>query len=153
MTEIIDYSDKYLDDFRELNLEWLDGYGLTETHDLEIINHPREKILDSGGFIYLAKSGERIIGTAGLVNAGNGLYELVKMSVAPAFRGQGISKMLIEKCLNKAKELKALKIFLYSNSRLTRALSLYQKYGFVHVDPAGSPLQTADVKMELSLTH
>jgi len=151
MIEIIDYSGEYANDFRDLNLEWLEKYNLTESHDLEVINHPKEAVLDKGGYIFLAREGDRIVGTAGIANEGDSIYELVKMTVAPAFRGQGISKMLIEKCLDKAKELKAKKIFLYSNSQLQTAIALYKKYGFVHVDASNSPLLSADVKMELAL--
>jgi len=151
MIEIIDYSGEYANDFRDLNLEWLEKYNLTESHDLEVINHPKEAVLDKGGYIFLAREGDRIVGTAGIANEGDSIYELVKMTVAPAFRGQGISKMLIEKCLDKARELKAKKIFLYSNSQLQTAISLYKKYGFVHVDASNSPLLSADVKMELTL--
>ena len=151
MIEIIDYSGEYANDFRDLNLEWLDKYNLTESHDLEVINHPKEAILDNGGYIFLARDGDKIIGTAGIANEGDSIYELVKMTVAPEFRGMGISKMLIERCLDKAKELKAKKVFLYSNSQLQTAISLYKKYGFVHVDATNSPLVTADVKMELKL--
>jgi len=151
MIEIIDYSGEYANDFRDLNLEWLEKYSLTEAHDLEVINHPKEAVLDKGGYIFLAREVDRIVGTAGIANEGDSIYELVKMTVAPAFRGQGISKMLIEKCLDKARELKAKKIFLYSNSQLQTAIALYKKYGFVHVDASNSPLLSADVKMELAL--
>jgi len=151
MIEIIDYSDEYANDFKQLNLEWLNKYNLAESHDLEIINDPKRTILNNGGCIYLAKDGDKIIGTAGLANEGNSVFELVKMAVAPAFQGRGISKMLMDKCLNRARELKAKKIFLYSNSQLITAIGLYKKYGFVHVDASNSPLVTADVKMELSL--
>ena len=151
MIEIIDYSDEYANDFKQLNLEWLNKYNLAESHDLEIINDPKRTILNNGGYIYLAKDGDKIIGTAGLANDGNSVFELVKMAVAPAFQGRGISKMLMDKCLNRARELKAKKIFLYSNSQLITAIGLYKKYGFVHVDASNSPLVTADVKMELSL--
>ena len=151
MIEIIDYSGEYANDFRDLNLEWLEKYNLTESHDLEVINHPKEAVLDKGGYIFLAREVDRIVGTAGIANEGDSIYELVKMTVAPAFRGQGISKMLIEKCLDKARELNAKKIFLYSNSQLQTAIALYKKYGFVHVDASNSPLLSADVKMELAL--
>ena len=73
------------------------------------------------------------------------------MGVTAAFQGKGISRMLIEKCLNKAKELKAKKVFLYSNSQLTAAIALYKKYGFEDIDASDSPFETADIKMELSL--
>jgi N-acetylglutamate synthase-like GNAT family acetyltransferase len=151
MIEIIDYTDKYADDFKQLNLEWLNKYNLAESHDLKIINHPRETIIDRGGYVYLAKDGDKIVGTAGLANEGNSIFELVKMAVVPPYQGKGISKLLLEKCLNKAREQSAKKIFLYSNSQLIPAITLYKKYGFVHVDPSNSPLLTADIKMELSL--
>src|SRR5215510_8977877 len=114
MIEIINYSEQYAADFRQLNLEWLNRYDLAESHDLEIINDPKRTILDRGGFIYLARSGAQIIGTAGLVAAGDGIFEIVKMAVAPTFQGKGVAKMLLEECLHKARELKARKIFLYS---------------------------------------
>ena len=151
MAEIINYSDEYADDFKQLNLEWLNKYNLAESHDLKIINDPKRTILDNGGCIFLAREGDNVIGTAGLANDGNLVFELVKMSVAPAFQGRGIGKILLEKCLDKARELKAKKIFLYSNSQLTTAIALYKRYGFAHVDASNSPLVTADVKMELYL--
>ena len=151
MVEIIDYSDEYAEDFRKLNEEWLRKYNLAESHDIEVITNPRGMILDGGGHLYLAREGKEIVGSAGLALEGPSVYELVKMSVAPAFQGRGIARMLIDKCLDKARALKAKKIFLYSNSQLVTAISLYEKYGFVHVDASNAPLVTADVKMELIL--
>ena len=55
--EIIEYIDKYNADFKRLNLEWLDKYNLTESHDLMVLNDPKGTILDRGGFIWLAKTG------------------------------------------------------------------------------------------------
>jgi putative acetyltransferase len=151
MIEIVPYSDEYAAVFKVLNLEWLDKYNLTESHDLMILNDPKGTIIDTGGVIYLAKSGEEIVGSAALINEGHGIYELAKMAVAPESRGKGISKLLIEKCIEAAKERKAKKIILFSNSQLQTAISLYKKYGFKHVDVADAPFLTADIKMELSL--
>jgi hypothetical protein len=53
MIEIIDYSDEYANDFKQLNLEWLNKYNLAEAYDLEIINDPKGSILDNGGFFIL----------------------------------------------------------------------------------------------------
>ena len=151
MLEIIEYCDEHHADFKRLNMEWLDKYDLVETHDLEILNDPRKNILDTGGCIYLAKYDDEIVGSAGLINEGNGTFELAKMAVTAKFQGKGISKMLIEKCLERAKQLHAKRILLFSNSQLTTAISLYKKYGFQHIDASDSPFVTADVKMELSL--
>ena len=62
MVEIIPYADEYASVFKVLNLEWLDKYNLTESHDLLVLNDPRGTILDSGGAIFLAKSDDAIVG-------------------------------------------------------------------------------------------
>ncbi len=148
MIRIIDYEDRYHSEFSRMNREWLDQYGLTESHDLEVLEDPRGTIIQSGGYIFLAVDGDQLVGTAGLIKEKEGEYELVKMFVAKAYRGQGISKLLIGKCLQQARLCGATRVFLYSNSQLQTAIRLYANYGFHHVDPAGGPFLTADVKME-----
>ena len=152
MIELITYESKYQPDFKRLNMEWLEKYDLLETHDLEILDAPYETVIKNGGFIFLVIDGEKIIGTAGLWKENDNTYELIKMAVDAEYRGQGISKILLDRCLQEAKNKKAHKIFLYSNSQLKTALKLYEKYGFVHIKVTDSPFVTADVKMELLLT-
>ena len=151
MVEIIYYEEEYQADFKRLNLEWLDKYNLTESHDLMILNDPQKAILDDGGFIWLAKANHKIVGTAALMNEGHGIYELAKMSVTEEWQGNGISKLLLETCLAKANKLGAKKILLFSNHQLLTALKLYEKYGFRHVEVIDTPFLTADMKMELIL--
>jgi putative acetyltransferase len=150
MIRIIDFENRYEDGFRQLNRDWLEQYDLMESHDLMVLDDPQGTILANGGCIYLAISAdEKIIGSAALMKGLEGEYELAKMAVSPGFQGRGISKLLLEKCIQKAKDLGARKIMLYSNSRLEKALNLYCKYGFRHISVTNSPFVTADVKMEL----
>lgn len=149
--DIINYEDRYHDAFRTLNLEWLDHYHLTESHDLMVLDDPRGTIINRGGHIWLAKEGEEIVGTAALMKEHDDVYELAKMAVSAAWRGKGISKLLITACLDKAKEIGASRVILFSNHQLETALSLYKKFGFSHIDVVDSPFETADVKMELIL--
>jgi GNAT superfamily N-acetyltransferase len=147
--EIIEYNKIYHEDFKKLNLEWLDKYNLTESHDLMILNDPKGTILDRGGFIWLAKAGDEIIGSAAIVNEGHGIFELAKMGVTEKWRGKGVAKLLLGICLTKAKENGAKKMTLFSNHQLQNALNMYKKFGFYHVEVKDSPFETADVKMEL----
>jgi GNAT superfamily N-acetyltransferase len=151
MVNVIDYDARYYEDFRRLNLEWLEKYNLAESHDLQILDDPKGTILDSGGVIYLAQAGNEIIGSAALIKSGDGVYELAKMAVTPEWQGKGISKLLLERCLNTARSWNARKLNLYSNSQLEPALKLYEKYGFYHIPAENSPFVTADVRMELIL--
>lgn len=149
MIEIIEYNDRYSADFRQLNLEWLDKYHLTEEPDLMVLNDPTGTIINGGGAIFLAKAGELVVGSAAIMKEHDGIFELAKMAVTPAWQGKGISKLLIEKCISKARELGAKKLILFSNHQLQAALNLYEKFGFRHVEVTDSPFETADVKMEL----
>jgi putative acetyltransferase len=149
--EIIEYEDHHQAIFKALNVVWLQQYNLLESHDLEILDHPDKYILKDGGAIYLARHGQEIVGSAALLKEQEGVYELVKMTVAPSHQKMGISNLLIEKCLHAARRLKAKQIVLFSNHQLKAALGLYEKYGFKHVPVKDSPFVTADVKMELML--
>jgi len=151
MIEIIEYADVYAGDFRQINQEWLELYNLMEDYDMAVLSNPRGTIIDGGGVIYLARAGEKIIGTAALIKEHDGVYELAKMGIIPEWRGKGISKLLIGQCLTRAKELGAKKIVLFSNDQLKTALALYERYGFRHIDVTDSPFVTANVKMELVL--
>jgi len=146
--DLIEFEEKYGDDFRCLNLEWLEKFNFTESHDLAILNDPKKMVLDNGGFIYLALHEQKIIGSAALINEGDSVYELAKMSVDPLFRGRGIGKLLLDRCFEKAKEIGAKKLILFSNTKLQTALNLYTRFGFKHVPVVDAPFVTADVKME-----
>jgi GNAT superfamily N-acetyltransferase len=149
--KIIPYRSEHHAIFKQLNLEWLDHYNLTESHDLMILDDPEGKVLNNGGFIWMAETDGKIVGSAGLMKEHEGVYELVKMTVTASYQGKGISRLLIEKCLAKARELGVKKLMLFSNHQLQRAIGLYEKYGFYHVAVENSPMETADVKMELIL--
>lgn len=151
MAVIIDYEDKYIKDFQRLNMEWLEKFNLLESHDLEILNHPRKNVIDRGGFLFLLLEDNAVIGTAGIFKINDKEYELIKMSVAPEHRGKKFGDMLLQKCIEKAKEMKASKIILFSNSNLQTAIRLYEKFGFMHVELIDAPFETADIKMELHL--
>lgn len=148
MLKLIPYDDKYHTGFKRLNIEWLEQYNLLETHDLEILDDPRGTVINNGGCIFLAIDGEKVIGTAGLWKETDTEFEIIKMAVDPDYRGQGISKLLLDRCMAEAKAMGAKRIFLYSNSQLTTALNLYAQYGFYHVKPTNAPFLTADIMME-----
>jgi GNAT superfamily N-acetyltransferase len=153
MVRIINYEEKHHEDFRRLNMEWLEKYNLAESHDLEVLDDPTGTILERGGVIYMAEDDGQLVGSAALMKEAEGVYELAKMAVDPQWRGKGISKLLIEKCLDTARSWNATKVTLYSNSQLQTALNLYKKYGFYHIATDNSPYVTADVRMELNLVQ
>lgn len=147
--EIIDFSWEYSDDFKNLNVEWMQKYFVVEEADEKMLTQPEAEILEKGVRIYLAKVGDRIVGTASLLKE-HGVFQLAKMAVTADFKGQGIGNTLMEHCLQEAKKLGAEKIILLSNRSLKTALRMYQKFGFVEVPlEEETPYERCNIKMEL----
>lgn len=153
MPEIVNYSAAHANAFYDLNRKWLDQFKLTESHDLMILEDPQGTIIDRGGAIFIAVENDEVVGTAAIMKESDHGFELAKMTVAEAYRGKGISKMLIEKCIGKARESGADHISLFSNHHLKEAIKLYEKYGFRHREVKDAPFVTADISMILYLKN
>ena len=147
--KIVPYADQYKADIKKLNYEWLQKYFVVEPVDVEQLSDPKSHIIDKGGYIYFAQYNDEIVGTSSLLKVDVGHYELAKMAVTEKYKGLGIGKILIEHCINEAKLLNAQKLSLYSNTKLTPAIHLYEKYGFIEVPlPTDIHYERADIMME-----
>lgn len=149
--DILDFEPRYRADFKRLNLAWISTYFIVEPHDEEQLDDPEHHILAPGGYVLLARAGAQIVGTVALVPFADGLWELAKMAVDPAFQGRQIGKKLGEAAIARVRAVGGRQIFLESNRRLTPALNLYEKLGFREVPMAETPYARADIKMLLDL--
>jgi len=150
--DIVGFEDRHADDFARLNREWLDGHGLYEEADGKQLYSPRQEIIDAGGEIFIAVRDGRVVGTCALVRMSHGMFELAKLAVDREMRGAGLGRRLSEFAIDRARALGATRVALVSSTKLTTALRLYEKMGFVHMPlPASLPYATADVYMELEL--
>ncbi len=150
--DIIEYRQEHKDRFKELNIQWISKDFEIEPVDYDVLNDPEKFILKEGGCILLASMNGEIIGTCALMNEGNGIYELTKMTVEEKYRGLKIGYKLGIAILEKAKKLGAKKVILYSNTVHTSiAVQLYRRLGFVEVPLDQSIWVRADIKMEIIL--
>jgi GNAT superfamily N-acetyltransferase len=147
---IVDYRPEHQPWFEKLNRDWIERYFWMEPIDVQVLQYPDKHILSKGGAIFMASVENEIAGTVALKYASPDVYEFTKMAVDEKFRGRKIGMALAEVAISRAKKLGASKIILYSSSKLTPALTLYRKLGFVDV-PVDGPYQRSDVKMELNL--
>ncbi len=143
------FDDRWAEAFAKLNYEWIEKYFAIERHDREILDNPRTEVIDRGGEIFMAVIDDNAVGTVAMIPSGEGVWELTKMAVSPAFQGRGISNLLMAKCIEFAEDAGASTIFLESHRSLGPALSLYRKFDFTEVptDP-NSEYARADIRME-----
>lgn len=147
--DIIPYSETYQSHFYQINVEWLEKFFEVEPYDREVLTHPKIHILDKGGYIFFAKVGEKIAGTVALLNRENGVYELTKLGVYDAYKGQKIGELLTQYAVDFSMDLpNYTSVYLDSNTVLTPAIKLYKKLGFVEVPvPEDTPYARCNIRM------
>ncbi len=152
--EILEFENKWAADFARLNYEWIQKFFAVEKHDREVLGDPQKWVIDPGGQIFMAVVGGVAAGTVAMIPATKRVTELTKMAVSPAFQGHGIGDKLMARCVRYAKEHGIKTVFLESHTKLTPALTLYRKHGFIDVpgDP-NSLYARADIRMELAITY
>jgi putative acetyltransferase len=86
-----------------------------------------------GSRYYVAEKAGRVLGGAGIYPTDGlpqGTCELVKMYLLPEARGLGLGRHLIDQVLREAKELGYTQVYLESMPELTKAVGIYEKFGF-----------------------
>ncbi len=147
--EIVDYTPAYQAAFRQLNEEWISTYFRMEESDYKALDHPREYILDQGGYIYIGLYKGEPVATCALIHMDDGGFELAKMAVSPKAQGLGIGYLIGKACIEKARALGARRVYLESNTALKPAINLYHKLGFRKAAGAPSPYERCNIQMEL----
>ena len=104
-------------------------YDPTTDTLFEVFQTPRSKY-------FLAEINNKIVGGGGIYPT-DGLppdtCELVKMYLLPEARGLGLGRLLIEKCLQFAKESGYKNVYLETMPELKNALKVYEKMGFKYL--------------------
>ncbi len=150
--QVVPYRAELAPAFAALNLEWIERLFALEPADLAVLRDPEAAILAPGGALFFVLDGEAAVGTVAALAAGPGRYELAKMAVTPAYQGRGLGEALGRTVIHWARERGAATVFLLTNRRLTGAIRLYQRLGFIERPlPAQTEYRRADVYMELTL--
>ncbi|SEB06180.1 GNAT family N-acetyltransferase [Pedobacter hartonius] len=87
--------------------------------------------------LWVAESGGSLAGCSGIFPT-EGLpencAELVKVYLSAAARGTGTGRLLMQKSISSAVELGYTQLYLESLSEFSKAVSIYEKLGFVRLD-------------------
>lgn len=139
--------------FADLNRTWIEEVFKMEDEDRRVLFHPRETIVDRGGQVYMARLEGETVGTCALIREGDGVFELAKMAVDPAWQGRQVGARLCDHAIAEARRLGAITLILHTNDILETAMSLYLSRGWV-VEKTGSTderYQRSNVLMRLDL--
>jgi len=96
-----------------------------------------ELFLTPGSVYWIAEENNEILGGCGIfptIGLPNGYAELVKFYLSAQSRGKGIGNTLMQKSIESARELAYTHLYLESFPDLSKAVSLYVRNGFTHLD-------------------
>jgi putative acetyltransferase len=95
-----------------------------------------------GSYYFVAEENGNLLGGGGIFpteNLPEGTCELVKMYLHKDARGKGLGKLLIERCLNWAKQNGYTHVYLETMPELKQALKVYELFGFEYLNgPLGN---------------
>lgn len=150
--EIIDYAPQYKENFKNLNMEWMNQFKIDSSQQA-LVEHPEEQIIQKGGYIFFAEINGKIVGTAALLRISNKLYEISNMAVTPSYQGKNIGKSLLKSAIDKAADVGAKQVFLITSTKLKASVEMYRTFGFREAlfDPEMSMYEGSDVKMSMNL--
>ena len=90
-----------------------------------------------GVALLVARSEGTALGTAALVDNGDGTAELKRMFVSPAARGLGVASTLLTAIETRALSLGATTVLLETGHPQVAAIALYEKHGYEHIAQFG----------------
>ena len=150
---VVPYRDEYRAAFDALNREWIEQYFTLEPADREILADPDGQIIELGGQVFFVVERGEILGTCAMLRHSDDEYEIAKMAVAAKARGRGFGDLLMDACIEFAREHDARRVIIVSNTVLEPAIRLYRKHGFVQVPLAGDArYKRANIRLEMELS-
>lgn len=147
--EVKPYDHRWRQVFYDLNVWWLREYFTVEPVDEEVLSEPECKILDKGGEIFFAVVDGKAVGTVAMKLISPGVFELTKLAVDPRVQQGGMGAALCKEVIERFRARGGETLFLETNTKLTPAIALYHKLGFVEKpNPYNSPYERSNYYME-----
>ena len=139
---------------RELFAEYVEWLGINlcfQNYDKELAELPGE-YAPLEGRLLIAYAGEEVAGCVALRSLGDGVCEMKRLYVRPAFRGERLGWKLVELVLEEARKIGYERIRLDTlPGKMDRAIAMYRVLGFNDIEPYYHNPVAGAAFMELAL--
>lgn len=148
------HSAEHIDRARELFREyeaWIETDLCFQNFEKELAGLPG-KYAPPDGRLLLAIQDEQLAGCVALRKIGEGVCEMKRLFVRPAFHGNGLGRQLIERILMEARQIGYERMRLDTlPPQMNKAIALYRKLGFKEIAPYYDNPVPGALFMELEL--
>ena len=142
---IVPYSDPLRSKLSELWVPWLKGMTGKdpEPEDQLAVGDPAAFYIAKGGAVFFAVAEDTPIAVVAVKNLSGGVYEFCKLVVLDGARGRGVGRAMVQACVDFTRSQGGHVLMLQSFKRLTVALDMYSRMGFVSMTPPAQMLVLA----------
>ena len=147
------HHDAKLPFIRELLTEYANSIDINlcfQSFDRELAELPG-RYAPPEGRLLLAMENEQPAGCVALRKIGEGLCEMKRLYVRPAFRGQKLGHRLASEIISAARQIGYARMRLDTLASMTAAIGLYESFGFKRIAPYYDNPSDQAVFMELLL--
>ena len=127
---IVTFSKEYSNQFKDLNLNWLQKDFVITQRDQMILDNPEELTVKKGGEIFLAIKDKELVGGLALIPHQDQSLEICKMAVKDEFQREGIATQLLQEAINFAKKKSYKNLFALTTTKLEPAIGFYRDRDF-----------------------
>ncbi|HEX3282648.1 MAG TPA: GNAT family N-acetyltransferase [Pyrinomonadaceae bacterium] len=114
---------------------WVEISLCFQNFDKEVAELPGAYAPPSGR-LFLAIDGDDVMGCVALRKIGEGIGEMKRLYVRPAFRGRGLGRTLTEKVIAEAMHIGYARLRLDTlPGRMDQAIAMYRSFGFREIAP------------------
>lgn len=125
---IVEFRDDLAQAFHGINAQWIEAMFVMEATDRNVLENPRETIIDRDGLILFVEADDLgIVGAVALMKTSDGIYELTKMGVLESARGRKAGEFLLAACIERARLMQMDELYLLTNHICEAAIHLYKK--------------------------
>jgi putative acetyltransferase len=122
---------------RDLFTEYASSLGFNlcfQNFDKELDGLPGE-YAPPGGRLIIAMDEGKAVGCVALRKIEDGVCEMKRLYVRPAYRGKGIGKKLVEAIIEEAEKIGYIQMRLDTVPSMKEAIALYRLMGFHQIEP------------------
>ncbi len=135
MKVIVAHVEACLPSVRQLFTEYANSLDIDlcfQGFDRELAGLPG-KYAPPDGRLFLALENEQSVGCVALRKIGDGICEMKRLYVRPAFRGQRVGRRLTDEIISTAREIGYARMRLDTLSSMMPAIGLYESLGFQRI--------------------
>ncbi len=149
---VVQYEEKYKNDFKELNLAWINAYFELEAEDEKVFNNIDDYIRAKANIFFTLDDDEEVLACCMIEPLREDMWEISKFAARNLGSGKGAGSLCLNEALKYAIKNGAKLFEIVTNTKCYKAIHIYEKFGFKKLDnPVVNPFKRGNYFMEATV--